>query len=587
MTEATPSVPRPARRASRKAILRLLIVFGLPFAAVGVGMAIWLAGDLAAHLRMRSWREVPARIVHTELKVLDGGECTTFLAKVEYVYQYQGRQYTARRVSINDTADNIGSFHRDVYRQLSRYQKSGQPFPCYVNPARPAEAVLFRDLRFAWVIFKLGFVMAFGGVGFGAFAIGVFLAVDASQTKALVAAEPDSPWLWRRGWADGKIVSSSKTLMLALLAVAAFWNAVSAPLWFLLWGEVVGMGNRWALLALIVPAIGMALVCGAISAAMRWRKYGRSVFQMAAVPGVIGGRLAGVIRTSVKIWPQRGFRLTLRCRETVASGASLEDVIRWEDEQVVTRELLPDGADESAIPVLFQIPYQCRQTDDQAGVGRVAWRLEAAAAVPGLDYRAAFEVPVFKTAESDPDFTPDERAIAEYVAPASPDQDLRLAGVRKTPSPAGDGERFVFPLCRNLGLSVFFSLFFLGWSGMVFLMFYWQALIVLPIVFGLVGALLLWHVVDLWFYRSVVDASPRGLAVAGGWFGLGRPRWIEAAQVEKIEAAGKTRSDPYTWYDLVVVRGDGKRMTAAKRLGGQRLANSIIRQIEQAMGRCS
>ena len=76
----------------------------------------------------------------------------------------------------------------------------------------------------------------------------------------------------------------------------------------------------------------------------------------------------------------------------------------------------------------------------------------------------------------------------------------------------------------------------------------------------------------------------RGLAVARGWFGLGRTRWIEAAEVEKLEAAGKIRSGSYTWYDLVVECHDGKRITAAKRLPSKRLAMSILGQLQQAMG---
>ena len=37
------------------------------------------------------------------------------------------------------------------------------------------------------------------------------------------------------------------------------------------------------------------------------------MFQMASVPGVIGGQLAGAIVTSAKIRPEDGFHVTLKC----------------------------------------------------------------------------------------------------------------------------------------------------------------------------------------------------------------------------------------------------------------------------------
>ena len=75
--------------------------------------------------------------------------------------------------------------------------------------------------------------------------------------------------------------------------------------------------------------------------------------------------------------------------------------------------------------------------------------------------------------------------------------------------------------------------------------------------------------------------------MTGGWLGLGRPRWIEAAKVVYIEAAGRTHSSNKTWYDVIVVRDDGKRITVAKRLPGQCLANSIIRRIKRALGKAT
>jgi hypothetical protein len=47
--------------------------------------------------------------------------------------------------------------------------------------------------------------------------------------------------------------------------------------------------------------------------------------------------------------------------------------------------------------VEFQIPSDCEPSDERNPNDRTLWRLTASAKVPGIDYSATFEVPVFKT----------------------------------------------------------------------------------------------------------------------------------------------------------------------------------------------
>ncbi len=300
-------------------------------------------------------------------------------------------------------ADNIGSFHQDVHRQLSEYQETGKPFRCYINPARPAEAVLYRDFRWELAGFQMIFVVVFGGLGFGLI-IGSLIAYRKGRVNsALAAANPEAPWMWKADWAAGRIVSSSldRVTMLVVLAFAVFWNVISAPLWFQLPGEIIDKGNRWALLGLLFPAVGLFLVGWAIVLVIRWRKFGESVFQMVSVPGVIGGQLAGVIRTPVKVRPEDGFHFTLACIRKIMTGSgddsSTSEEAVWEDARVVAHGLLDDLAEGSAIPVVFPIPYDCRPTDESAPRDQTVWRLKVTATVPGVAYAATFEVPVFKT----------------------------------------------------------------------------------------------------------------------------------------------------------------------------------------------
>ena len=565
--------------------LGCLIFFALPFAAIGVGAAIWMGWTVIAHLKMRNWEEVPAKIVRADLKVKQG-KSSTYEATAEYVYRYGKEKYTGRRVSLYGGTDNVGSFQQDIYRQLSEYQKSGRPFRCYVDPLRPADAILYRDLRWEMIGFQSIFAIAFGGAGLALLA-GCLRGYGKAMAEAtLAAARPAEPWLHKQDWADGKVVSSNRTGMISALAFAALWNLVSAPLWFLLPGEIVGKGNRWALLGLIFPVVGLGLFAGAICSVLRWRKFGQSVFQMASVPGVIGGQLAGVVRTSAKVLPEDGFQLTLSCIQKLTSGSgdsrSTRQNVLWEDDQVVGRDLMQQDPDHTAIPVLFAIPYECRPTDESLADNQTIWRLKVRAKVPGVEYHAVFDVPVFRTAESSPNFAVDPNVMAEYAVPANPERDLQEAGVIRDLSPSGEGYTFTFPMGRNLGSALGILVFWLLWSGMIALMIHLRAPVLFPIVFGLFDALILWLVVDIWLYKSAVDASPQGLTVAGGLFGAGKPQRIEASDVAQIEPVQEMQSGQTVFYSIVVTCRSGKKITAAKRLATHHLAKAIADQIMQA-----
>ena len=211
--------------------------------------------------------------------------------------------------------------------------------------------------------------------------------------------------------------------MLAALVFAVFWNLVSSRCGSCCPAKSSTKATAWPCWVCCFRQSVCCSSAGRFFSILRWRKFGQSVFQMASVPGVIGGQLAGVIRTSAKVRPEDGFHLMLRCVRRITTGSgkqrSTSETVLWEDEQIVTHELLDDMAEQSAIPVVFRHPlrlpaHRRAEPDDQT-----VWRLKAAAEVPGIDYSATFEVPVFKTPESDPNFVP-ERGRWPSTSPPRP-----------------------------------------------------------------------------------------------------------------------------------------------------------------------
>lgn len=559
-----------------------LILFAIPFAVGGLLHAFWVANGLLHAWHMQSWVETPARIQQVDLTV--GEDSTSYQVTACYEYTYQGTSYTGTTVNAASVGDQSGKYQKRLFQELQKHRRTQQPYRCFVNPGQPAEAVLERDIGLSGV----GVALIAACVGVGLFVVALAWRRWERRCAVRAAAHPDEPWLWRADWASARVVCSRAGVLFPV-GFAVVWNLVSWPFGWAAWrGEIPVL--FWAF-----PVVGLALAVWALVAVLRWWKYGRSVFEMASVPGVIGGSLAGVVRTSVKIVPERGFRLRLSCIRTIQSGgrnSSSSRSIVWQDEQLIGRELLP-AAEQSAIPVLFTIPFDCAPCDDRNWENMVHWELEVSAATPGMDYKATFSVPVFKTPASRPDFEADRSLIAPYVAETEPAADLREAGVRRATAPDGEAVRFILPRARHAGTALVLTfMMLLLWAvpygiwrfdsdrslgGMVFLG-------VFSLVFGLVGLVLAVVAADLWLYRSVIDVSRRGLSVTAGLW-RGRTTWIAAGDMEQFELKSMMGSENRRYYDLVVRTREGQRTTLGKHLPGRRLAEAVQRQVEEALGR--
>jgi hypothetical protein len=397
----------------------VLTVFGLPFLAVGIFMGYQAYQPWRQSQAMQAWAEVPARLIAVELQAHSGSEGgVTHRVAGDYTYAYGGREYRSNRISLYESSDNIGSFHERLYRRLHQAQTTGGTVPCYVNPQAPAEAVLERSLRTEMLLFQLGFTLVFGGVGLGLIIGGIVGAIRGRGAQRQKQANPGQPWLWKKEWAGGMIRSSTKAAALGTLLFAVLWNAIALPITWLAVPQLWASNRGMLLVVLIFPAVGVAVIGAAVYQILRWMKYGESVFQMAAVPGVIGGPLAGAVRVPVHVQPEEGFLVRLRCVNIVVTGSGKQqhtsEHVRWEAKRVMSRELFQHDPTQSGIPVLFGIPHTLSGSDDSAPRNRIVWRLEVEAKTSGVDYAATFEVPVFRTEASSPDFKLDESAIGPY-----------------------------------------------------------------------------------------------------------------------------------------------------------------------------
>ena len=327
----------------------VLGLFGSVFAAVGLFMGGWLGMDIVNWSRVQGWMEVPAEVVSCELKVNSGSDSTTYQARGTYRYELEGVAYTGNRIGLNDTADNMGSWQHDRHQELKTAMANNRPIQVKVNPQNPHESYYCPDLRVSMVMVKLVFLLAFGGIGIAVATAGLWSKKITKRVSVQKKKYPGEAWKWNAAWADGEITSSGRGQVVFLWVFTVIWNAISWTVILGLWDEL-NFKNKEALFVFLFPAVGLLVLMSAIYSTMRYLKYGRIVFRMASIPGVLGGSLGGVVVVPGRLQPAEGFRLTLSCLHRYSSGSgknrkTVEDVL-WQDERTMKKDLMAGGPDQ-------------------------------------------------------------------------------------------------------------------------------------------------------------------------------------------------------------------------------------------------
>jgi hypothetical protein len=431
------------------------------------------------------------------------------------------------------------------------------------------------------------FAVTFGGVGFGGIAAALTGRRKLKEQAALAASHPDSPWLWRPDWASGRVIDSSRATMFTAWVFAAFWNLVSFPTGFLGVRTAIQEGKPAALLAVLFPLVGIGLVVWAMRATLRYRKYGVSRLELSTIPGVVGRTLTGMVRAPASMQPADGFQVTLTCVRRVTSqrgkNSSTSESIIWQDERRVAGEpTRTSAAMETHIPVAFRLPADAQPCDETNSNNRVLWRLRLLATVPGVDYEAQFEVPVFRTSASDqPLSTEEERITRDPIAGADYEQP---ADSRIVVTTNRRGTEVLFPAARNPGAATSLTFFLLLWLGCIALQIYFRAPLLFPVVTGLFGLLILFGVLDLWLTVSRVTVDAGILTWASGYLFPGRERTLQASEIADVIASIGMQAGTTVYYDVTVVRKNGKKIKLGSSLRNKREAEWLAGTIKKAIG---
>lgn len=431
-----------------------------------------------------------------------------------------------------------------------------------------------------WLLLLFGVV--FSGIGFGLMTAAVFGSRFHQRDLRRQAEHPSEPWLWRKDWAAGRIPSQTHSNMIGAWVFAVLWNLVSAPLASIIPQQAAK--NPAVFLGLLFPVAGVLLLIRAIRQTLAYAEFGKTYFEMAGVPGVIGRGLKGMIQARFPHSPDHGIHLRLSCVQRVTTGSgnssSTSEHILWRDEADLTSAQIYPGPAGTTIPVEFRIPWDAQASEKRSPRDETLWLLEALADVPGVDYHDIFEVPVFRTQQT----------------PAQPDSEAEPSGPHEIAQPlvmtievrpsAADTE-FFFPAARNTGFAASTTLFLLLFAGMAFFLFYLH----IPKIFGLgcgfFSLLMLYITIQMWFATTRVVIGNGVLRLQSGLLGGGKIQEFRVADIEaitnKITAQqGGATGTPY--YDLEMRLRTGKKFTLGRTLRDKHETDWLVQEMRHLAG---
>jgi MFS family permease len=432
--------------------------------------------------------------------------------------------------------------------------------------------------------YPLMFGLIFSGIGFGLIFLVLFGSKSYARQRQLQAEHPAEPWLWRADWAAGRVQSRTENNLILTWVGTIFWNLISFPVAIFVVPMAVTQKDPVAYAALVFPAVGIFLLVYAIRQTIAFLEFGKTYFEMASVPGVVGRELKGCIQARFPHSPDHGVTLRLSSVHRYETGSgntqSTHENILWREEKELNPGQLCPGPTGTTIPVAFKIPFNAQPTEKVGPRDEFLWLLEATANVPGIDYHDIFEIPVFRTAQS----PTEAEAVAEEAAFAAP----AIGATRpQQPTiqvrPVADGTEFYFAAARNTSFGISTTIFAAIFGGIGYFLTHTRAPFIFPVAFGGFGLLIGYISVQMWLgtTRVVIGSS---LTLQSGLLGGGKVKQIALTDIATItdritSQQGGGTGTPY--YDIEMTLQSGKKLTLGRTVRDKQEAEWLVGEMRR------
>jgi hypothetical protein len=561
-----------------------LILFALPFFGVGAWMAWSIGSTLYDAAQMKHWVPVQAKLLEAGYHTHSGDDSDTYEAYARYSYTFRGRSWSGNRVTIGSGADNIGDYQQDTGRRLAAALSRGETITVYVDPERPQHSVIDRDIRWGMIGFRAIFVVVFGGAGLGLmiWAIRAPKPKDTSDPKFA-----DAPWLANDAWQSATIRSNSKTSMYGAWIFAVFWNAISAPIPFLVYEEIVKHQKYVVLIGLLFPLVGLFLLIWAIRRTLEWRRFGPAPVTLDPFPGSIGGHVGGTIDLKLPFDPSAKFRISLTNIHSYVSGSgknrSRSEKALWQDAMVAHSESCAMG---TRLVFRFDVPEGLDESDTEHDDSYKLWRLNLEAGLPGADLDRSYEIPVYATGQQ-------SRLLSERAVEESREEQhtLDLDAVRGLVHLGYGltGRRMYFPGGRNPGPSIGVVLVGAIFAAAGWFLAFKAGHAIFGSVFGGVGLLV--GVLGLYMIGNSLEVEQTGDGIRTVRRFLGIPvrrRQMRLDNIKKLEKKSNMQAQSggrYTmFYNVYAVDYIGNKLTLGEGFRGEHEARAAMELIRREFG---
>jgi hypothetical protein len=402
------------------------------------------------------------------------------------------------------------------------------------------------------------------------------MALKAAAIKA--PSSDEKPWLKRKDWAGGRIAPSSRKAVLLVWILVIFWCVVMGVISLLVVSPELHRSHHPALIALVFPAVGLAVLIFTYHTTRAWRRFGQSIFEMTAFPAATGATLAGGIKLTTRLRPEHGLHLRLSCvrRETIgaANNRQISEKILWQDEKWLRADLPQTDLQTTRIPIYFKLPDSLPESSAAAGDG-IHWKLEASAKLRGPNFHVAFDVPVFKLPETT---APSDDPTASYQMSLDEIRQQIRSHIQVNGLPDGRKE-FIFPAGRNPGFASGATIVCLIWTGIIALLIWNRAPLPFSLVFSAIDLLMIAFAFDLWFRSSRVLVNGESVTVQKGWFAFKKEQRFPTDGIKSISSDVGATAGHAVYYDLKVHAQNGKEAILAKNLNSKPEADWLVRQM--------
>ena len=513
-----------------------------------------------------------------ETRNSDGDSLNT---KATYRYEWDGKQFEGNQVAIHFGGDNVGSFQIRVADELNDHHKNGKPFRCFVNPARPSESILYRELRWELLAFYSVFGTLFGTIGFAVVGAAYASAVETRFKTRASRLTPDRPWLWKPAWRSEVIRGQGRRSWLTWLA--GYWIVVALP-GFVGAVNAIAHGSLLACFGLIIPGLTFWIARSAYRDFRRQRVYGRRRIVLDRFPFITGGRTSGHVQIENGANPSAHWRLKLQCRRKRGSGENSSTDYPFEASLLIEESTTAKEWGRTAIPFEFSIPSTAPPTGEVSRL-KVDWKLTLESSRLDPPLTDEFVVPVYRTDESVSNFV-DEHAEKrardeDLLDEVYPDTELLQANLRVQRQP--DGRTVIdAPLGRDLKAILSLGLFVVIWMAGCAVVWNLDAPKLFPIFGGLCGLGLgrLW--LDLLLNTSTLEIDQDAITFRTGWAGRGETRSISLEDVRNVKARGAMSAGETSYPNIVVHLDSGEQVTVMRLIRGQPAGDRIVEMILEA-----